>query len=173
MRISHIIFGVWSLLLIGCDKKSTDVAEETVPQLYFTPISATVTVGGNTNISLNLKDISPTIFALSLQMHCNQSIVSFSDSLGMEAGGFLGDDAIMFVQSDDSIIYFSITRTQGQSQVGGTGTLCTLELGGKTVGLDSVYIIQDKLHFYDSTGAEITVPDIELKITSIQCVSSQ
>jgi hypothetical protein len=172
-HLKYIIFGFCILLLMGCSKDSTGPEEDNVPQLYFSPATASVVIGHETELSLNIKNMSPSIFAISLKLRYDYTIISFSDSISSGSDDFFGDEALKFVRHDDSTIYLSISRTQGQSSVGGSGILSIFELEGNAIGLDSIYIIPDKLYFYDSTGNVMAVPDVELKPATTQCVSSQ
>lgn len=170
-RSIFVFVGLLALILIGCSKKTVDSDNEAAPQLYFSPASGSLTVGNTVTLNLNLKDISPSIFALSCELRCDYTLLSFADSLKTTWGGFFGNDAIKFVRCTDSVIYLSITLTRGQSQVTGSGTLFAFELEGTATGSGSVYLQSDKLHFYDSTGAEISLGNIELKTASLLCLS--
>jgi hypothetical protein len=160
------------LLSLGCGKKTTGGDEQQTPQLYFSPVNASVVVGQDTSISLMVKDISPAIFGISMEISFDSTIVSFSDSLGFEVGTMFGTDAIQFVRQENSIIHLSITEIQGQNSVSGSGTIGTLKFGGHSVGSSEILVVPDKLHFYDSNGREITISECEIGDATVQCISS-
>jgi hypothetical protein len=172
-RLQYLFFALFIILIAGCSDNSTGDDNNTSPQLYFSPESSTVVIGNQIDLSLKIKNLTPSIFAVSVQLHHNNSVFSFSDNIDSGSDDIFGDDALRFAQHDDSTIYLSVTRTQGQSQVEGSGTIGILELEGNSIGLDSIYIIPGQLYFYDSTGNIVTVSNIILNDAALECAASQ
>ena len=77
----------------------------------------------------------------------DSSIVSFSDSTGFSVGDFFGSEFISFVKEE----------------VSGSGDLGVLTFGGKSPGSSTVDVIPSELHFYDSDGNEVIIPDLEIE----------
>lgn len=169
MRNLCIIACLAAAMLTGCGDKSTGGDETKTPQLYFSPGSATVSVGGKTDVQLLLADLSPSIFAVALQINHNDAVTAFPESLGFAAGTLFGTDAVYFAQADGSTVHLSVSRIQGQASVGGSGLVGTLTFGGRAAGSDTLRIPTDDLHFYDSTGTEITVPSLTTRTAVIIC----
>jgi hypothetical protein len=163
MRKIAFILCITALFLISCSDDSTTTPQSTaINGLYFTPDEVTVAVGQPIELNLKIGSLADSIFAASLQIGFSDAVVSFADSAGFVPGDFFGDQAVGFAQDSTSILHLSITRTQGQSQVIGSGSLGTLHFNARAAGTTSVQIAIDQLHFYNASGSEITVPDIEI-----------
>lgn len=93
----------------------------------------------------------------------HSSIVSFIDSIGFSVGDFFGTDVVAFTREEVSIIHLTVTLTQGQEEVSGSGGLGVLTFVGKSSGTSTVDITSSELYFYDSDGNEMVFRDLEIE----------
>jgi len=160
--IRYIIFSLYLvvILLISCDKNSTE-PDESIPKIYFTPDNVSLAVGEEVTISLRVENLPP-IFGMSLRIIYDDAVVSFSDSLGVERGDFFGQDAIMFVRDNNSVIHLSVTQIQGEGEVDGSGVVGTFTFTGLAAGNCEVRVLEDELEVYDceGNGIELLVIDV-------------
>ncbi|HBC46727.1 MAG TPA: hypothetical protein DEO84_06635 [candidate division Zixibacteria bacterium] len=155
------------IAVMGCGKKSTKPTPE-IPKLIMTVDYSNIGVGQSSILTITLENIGDPIFAISLQLTYDHSILSFSDSLDFEAGDFLGSNVIAFVREESSIIHLSITKLQGQSGASGSGIICLLHFNGAVGGISDLNIARDNLRFYDSSGELIDMPNLEIGSAQIQ-----
>jgi hypothetical protein len=155
------------LSVMGCGKKSTKPTPE-IPKLIMTVDNSSIDVGQSSILIITLKNFSDPIFAISLQLTYDHSILSFSDSLDFEAGDFLGSNVITFVRGENSIIHLSITKLQDQSGASGSGVIGLLHFSGAVSGISDLNIARENLHFYDSSGELIDMSNLEIGSAQIQ-----
>jgi hypothetical protein len=144
-----------ALLGAGCKKDSPTQPPETHAGLSFSPGEAAVAVGGALALSLAIGEQADSLFAVSLQLHFADSLLAFADFAGIEAGNFLGTDAVVFAQDSGGVLHVAVSRVQGQTPVSGSGTLCTLHFRGRAPGLCALKILPAELHYYTATGADL------------------
>ncbi|MDD4857229.1 MAG: cohesin domain-containing protein [Candidatus Krumholzibacteria bacterium] len=157
------------VLLFGCGDKGAAGPEETAagPAMLFSPKSLSVAAGAEGSVSLDLQGCTWSFFGLSMQIECDDGIVSLADATGLVAGDLFGQDAIIFAIENDSRICLTLTRTKGQSEISDAGTIGVLTFAGLSAGTSTIRILPDKLRFYDSDGEPIETPEIELKAATI------
>jgi hypothetical protein len=152
----------------GCEKKPTGPAAEVAPRLFFEPGSVRIAVTQATRLSLIMDGVAEPVYGISLQLTHNDSVASFSDSLGVQIGGYFGPNALLFVRSNDSTIHLSITNIQRQADGRESNTLCILTFTGSAVGSSIIRAPSEQLCLYDSEGEVIDVPALETDIATIE-----
>lgn len=103
----------------------------------------------------------------SLRVAYDAAVVSFNESTGFAVGDFFGTDIVTFVKDESSMIHLTITMTQGQNAVVGSGDLGLLTFTGKSPGSTDMELLPSELHFYDSQGTGVTVTDLEIESATI------
>jgi len=160
--MKYIVFILCLILISGCSNDSTE-PEEQQPVLFFSESSTTITVGEQTNLSLEIEDFTESVFGVSFQVQYDSSIISFNESSGLSSGDFFGQDAIIFVKDNNSNIHITISQIQGQNVVSGSGVFNTFTFNGKSFGNCTIQITPEDLHFYDINGNIIELQDLEFK----------
>lgn len=155
------------VLLSGCSDTSTEPEPEPRPGIFITPSTASLALGQRTDFLLSVENLSPPVFAVSLQISFDDSVLSGSDSLYPAASGFFGPNAVSFAQAEDSTVHVAISRVQGQTQVSGSGSLCQLRFTGRATGSCRLEIVPAELRFYDSLGTVIAIPDLEIRAATV------
>ena len=143
------------LLIISCD-------EETDDSLAFKldPEFQTISINGEASISLDVQNLSQPIFAMTMQVNYNSSILLYT---GFDDGGFFGSQNVVLVQAEqDSLLYIAVSIQQGNSEVDGSGSIGTFTFDGLDAGTSEIDISLTDLHFFDSDGNEISVGDFEI-----------
>ena len=154
------------LLIISCDEESYDsLAFKLDPEFQ------TISINNEASISLDVQNLSQPIFAMSMQVNYSSSVLSFNDLTGFSDGGFFGNQNVVFVNEDNSIIYIAMSIQQGNSEIDGSGTICTLTFKGNATGSSEIYISLSDLHFFDSDGNEISVGEFEIETAMITVTS--
>jgi hypothetical protein len=168
MKYITVIILLSLSMLLGCkEDSSTNPQTEVIHGLYFTPDEATVAIGQEVALNINVGELVDSVFAVSFQLAYKDSAIQFPDSLGIQAGTFLGVDAVQFAYDSASTMYVTLSRIQGQSEVSGSGVLCTLKLKGKAAGISPIEFLSDKLQFYNSQGSEIEQTDLEIHAATL------
>ncbi|MBU1982950.1 cohesin domain-containing protein, partial [bacterium] len=126
--------------------------------------------GEQTSLRLVVENLTDSIFAISLRISYRDSILTFAGVAGAESGDFFGADAIQFAQDTLSVLHITISRIQGQTEVNGSGTICTFRFVGRNAGNCVMEILPDQLEFYDSAGRTIEVPNLEIKTASVHVI---
>jgi len=150
MKVLYIFFLILCVFMFTCDS-GTDPEEENTIQ--FAPEKLTVASGEDMEISLEMKNLESTIFAMSMHIEYDRNVVSCDDSNGLQSGDFFGNEAICFIKAKYSVIYITITRIQGSEPVSESGKLCSLKFTGCQSGICDLNIAT--LFCYDSAGNEV------------------
>lgn len=168
-RMAQAIFLLSMVFLCGCSEDSSDdpVSPATNPMVILQPSASTVAVGGETDLALSVQNLTPPVFAITMQIRFDAAVLSCADTLMSAASGFLGSDVISFAEVADSTVHLALTRVQGQTQVEGSGALCALRLTGIASGSSTVRILPSELQFFDSLGAAVSIPDLETSSATI------
>ncbi len=156
-----LILCIGLIVLGGCGKKSTAPNQPVINRLYFTPDSLTIAPGQTTHLDLRMEGESSSIFAISLRIGFADTILTFSDSLGVLAGNFFAGAAILFTRTSDSVIHLSISRVSAQTAPPDSNTICTLIFTGRAPGVSPIRILPEDLVFYDVDGEPIGFPLLE------------
>jgi hypothetical protein len=156
------------MLLAGCSKDSTVTPESSSPSgLYFSPDHQTVAAGQEALLELKLGELADSVFAITMQIGCDERVITMANSAAVTSGDFFGSEAVYFAQDSLSVIRLAITRTQGQRPVAGSGTLASLRLQAQAAGSCSLWINSDSLTFYDAAGRVLGIPRLDLRSASI------
>lgn len=150
-----------SVVMINCSDSGTE-PESSNPSLSFSPEAATLTRGGQVQISLNLSNIETNIFGISLQIEYESAVASFDENNGFTAGDFFNQDAIQFVKESANKIYLTMSMIQGNAPVNGNGILGILTFAGVAAGQFDLEIDESALNFYDESGGSIAVSGLTL-----------
>ncbi|MBN2104889.1 hypothetical protein JW835_12685, partial [bacterium] len=75
-------------------------------------------------------------------------------------GDYFGWDVVAFAKVVSDSIYVSVSRTQGQAMVKGSGELGSLTFTGLSKGSGEVEVDPAEVHFYDADGEEIVMTDL-------------
>ena len=120
---------------------------------------------------LQIGNLNVPIYGISLRIAYDATYVSFTGTTEYENGYFFGSEAVTFVNDVSSVIHLATTLTSG-SGVSGSGILYKLEFEGHSEGSHLVEILPEFLFFYDSTGSEITIPNLIIysAIVNVDCV---
>lgn len=159
------------VVFFGCSEKSTEPKSSSESaSISFSADSVSIGIGEEVDLQLQLSLSGRTIFGISMRVDYNQDIVIFNDSTDFEAGDFFGTEIVSFVQSEENTIYLSISLTQGENQVGGSGDLGTFTFTGLSQGVSDIEIVSSELVFYNSDGDIITITDqdIDNAVISVQ-----
>ena len=151
---------------MGCGKNGAN-SVATNPKILFSPPHLSLTIGAQKQLNLNLQNLDPSIFALSLQIAYNDSFLAFDDALGADKGDFFDPEAILFVKQDSSIIHLTLTQIQGRGEVQGSGVLGVFTFTGKATGSSAISMLAGETHFFNAGGSEITIPDLEFEAAEI------
>ena len=108
---------------------------------------------------LQIGNLNNPIYGISLRIAYDSTYVLFTGATEYENGYFFGSEAVTFVNDVSSVIHLATTLTVGEG-VSGSGILYKLEFEGISEGSHLVEILPDFLFFYDSTGSEITIPNL-------------
>ncbi len=166
MKIHIICLILIGLVLCGCSDNPANPQDETT-SLRFTPPEVTISVGEEAHLSLEIQGCLQPIFGVSMQIAYDNTVLTFQESQGTDKGDFFGEEAIFFVNDNDSIIHLTITRIQGQAMVSGSGTILTLAFRGLAAGSGIIQLIPDKLNFYDTAGAGIELTQLEIEDSAV------
>jgi hypothetical protein len=155
--------GIWggSAVLDSCGVCDDNPENDCLANMHFSPVYQSIGINENASLEMVINGLSEPIFAMSMQISYNSSILSFNDSTGFSVGEFFGDQNIVFVNVDNSIIYISMSIQQGNSAVDGAGTISTLTFKGSSSGTSEIEISLSDLHFFDSGGNEISTENFE------------
>jgi hypothetical protein len=159
--VKSLILGVFLVMVLWGCSSSTDPMNEATAIIKFTPDNVNVTVGSETIVTIEFTELTIPIFGLSFQLTYDSTYVSFSDTLKIESGGLLGNQAITFTRISETMIYLTITRVQGQESVGGAGVICTLPFMARAVGISTIELLDGAVHLFDSAGDEIDNSGLE------------
>lgn len=133
----------------------------------FAETSQSVSVGGSVSLTLNMQDFIDSVFAATMQITYDSSVVAFDDSTGFLLGEFFGSEMIVFVQSENSVIHLAISLFQGVQPVTGSGTVGSLIFTGISPGSSTIQIPASSLHLYDSNGNEVNIEDLATESATI------
>lgn len=162
MKIFPVILSVISLIaLAGCSDKGAE-SVESVSSLGIYPAALVISVGEETMLTVEAGDFGASIFGISMRIGYDSTIVSLEQAEGGSEGGFFPVEAIFFVHSDDNAIYLTVTLTQDQEAVSGSGRIAELTFTGLAVGSCELEILPEELHFYDAEGSEIEIAEVEI-----------
>ena len=160
MKHTFIIVIILSLIL-ACEKDSTG-PEETVPGISLAVPNSEIEVGQKTNVKVNLDLKGHSIFGVSMGINYLPYLVTFDDPTDFMPGDYFGGKEISFIKKYENSIHLTFSLTQGQAKVNGVGNLAVFRFTGANKGLGYIEIIPEQLHFYDTDGSEITIPDIKI-----------
>ena len=155
------------LLVMSCE----DLKEDGTLAFKLEPAFQTMPINNEASLSINVQNLSQPIFAISMQVNYSSSVLSFNDLTGFSDGGFFGNQNVVFVNEDNSIIYIAMSIQQGNSEIDGSGTICTLTFKGNATGSSEIDISLSDLHFFDSDGNEISVGEFEIETAMITVTS--
>jgi hypothetical protein len=162
MRTLLILCALSLPLLTGCkNENATEPLQNSGKVLSFSPDDVSLSIGDQISLQLIARNLSDSIFAISAQISYNDLVLSFSGMTETATGDFFGSDAIQFTQDTLSVLHLSISRIQGQPEVSGSGTICTLRFTGKTSGSSLIELLPDQLEFYNDEGHRIEMPELE------------
>ena len=159
--VKSAIFSIFLVVILWGCSSSTDPMNEASAIMQFTPDNVDVSVGSETIVTLEFSELTVPVFGLSLQIAYDSTYVSFSDTLNIESGDFLGNGALTFTRISETMIYLTITRVQGQESVGGAGVICTLPFMARAVGISTIELLDGAVHLFDSAGDEIDNSGLE------------
>jgi hypothetical protein len=114
-----------------------------------------------------MQDFIDSVFAATMQITYDSSVVAFDDSTGFLLGEFFGSEMIVFVQSENSVIHLAISLFQGVQPVTGSGTVGSLIFTGISPGSSTIQIPASSLHLYDSNGNEVNIEDLVTESATI------
>jgi len=158
-------------IFCGCQSNSpTEPPPDETQRLSFTPEDVTISIGQQTALTLRIENLSDSVFAISLQIDYDNTILSFSSVSAAESEDFFGTEAVQFVQDTLSVLHVALSRIQGQPEVSGSGTLCSFQLEGNAAGSTSFEVTPEHLKFYDSKGREIEAQDIEIQSATVSVI---
>ena len=135
--------------------------------ISFSSENQNISINESISLDLELQGLSDSIFAVSMEINYNDSILIFNDSTGFNIGEFFGDENITFVNQVNSSIYFSVSIQQGGMKVNGSGTIGVFQFEGLTNGISDVEILENSLKFFNSSGSEIDISKLQIKSSRI------
>ena len=95
------VFLLVLMLVLACSDKGTD-PEPKDPLLSFSPETSTLANVSQSEVSLILSDLPTEIFAISIQIIFDPSILSFAENNAFTAGDFFSQSAIEFIKVVDN-----------------------------------------------------------------------
>jgi len=169
--MQKLLFLVLTLgLLVGCSDDDNPIVEinDDDPTLTLSAESLTLETGDEITISLVASDFSEDVFGVSFQLvRSNVDVIAFQTDQ-TTIGPCLGDDAILFVQMDEEILYVAVTRVQGDDSWQENGTVVSFTITAENVGACTLSVDPDELVLYSETGDELVLTDLlvdELQLT--------
>ena len=156
--------GEWggSAVLDSCGVCDNDSSNDCL-LIHFTPISQSINIGESAVLVIEIDELSDPIFAISMEINYQTSILAFDDSSGFVAGDFFGVDHIVFITEESSIIYLTVTLLQGEELIHGSGSIGNFTFTGLTAGTSNIQIPIHGLHFFDDSGNEIFPNDLVIE----------
>ena len=146
------------LLVVSCEEEELD--DSVSGAFKLDPEFQTISMITEASISLDVQNLSQPIFAMTMQVNYNSSILLYT---GFDDGGFFGSQNVVLVQAEqDSLLYIAVSIQQGNSEVDGSGSIGTFTFDGLDAGTSEIDISLTDLHFFDSDGNEISVGDFEI-----------
>jgi len=164
MKYLAIILSI--VIFLGCNKNTEP--EQLEYKMYISSGNSTIAIGEQSEITLQILNIPQPVFGMSLQLDYDSSIIGINDSLGFSNGDFFGQNAIAFAKEEESKIYLSFSKVQGESPASGSGKICTITFTGITAGSSLVQFLYGEINYYDSAG-EI-IPMSNLNYESIEII---
>ncbi len=163
--------GVWggNAVLDNCNVCDDDPTNDCA-LIHLTPISQSIMVGESAVVTIEIDELSDPIFAISMEINYQTSILAFDDSSGFVVGDFFGADHIVFITEESSIIYLTITLLQGEELIHGSGSIGNFTFTGLAVGTSNIQIPIDRLHFFNDSGNEIFPNDLVLEPALINII---
>ena len=149
------------LLMFSCEEL-TDDGLDGPTEFKLDPEFQTIAVNNEAILSLNVQNLSQPIFAVSMQVNYNSSILSFNDLTGFSVEEFFSSQNVVFIKEENSIINIGVSIQQGNNEVDGSGTIGTLTFKGSSTGTSEIEILLSDLHFFDSEGNEISIGAFEM-----------
>jgi hypothetical protein len=170
MRRALFVLSVMPLLLIsGCENESpTEPIQASGSLLLFSPEESTISVGDEITLQFIVRNLPDSIFALSAQIRYSDSLLSFINIAEPESDDFFGSNAVQFVYDTLSVLHLTISRIHGQSEVSGSGTICTFQLIGKAIGNCVVEVLTEQFEFFDLGGNVIEISELDTKSAIIR-----
>ena len=145
------------LLIVSCEEELDDSVSGA---FKLDPEFQTISMITEASISLDVQNLSQPIFAMTMQVNYNSSILLYT---GFDDGGFFGSQNVVLVHAEqDSRLYIAVSIQQGNSEVDGSGSIGTFTFDGLDAGTSEIDISLTDLHFFDSGGNEISVGDFEI-----------
>ena len=123
------------------------------PEIILQSDNTDITVGETFAVSILAERLN--VFAITLKIKHNNSILSYNSATGFNSGLLFGEDNISFSASINSIIGLSNSLTQGQQEVSGFGEICSLEFNAESAGADTLSIIE--CFVFNSEGERILI----------------
>ncbi|MBU0692011.1 cohesin domain-containing protein [bacterium] len=156
------------LVLSGCGSDDDNTEQSAgLPAFFISPATITAAQGEQIDLDVVLQDIPDSLFALSFRLVYNPTMLTYLEYLTVAEESFFGTDAIEYASVEDSIVHAAVSRKQQQQMTTGTGIVCRLRFEAVSAGTSNLEFPAEQLHFYDETGSEITIQDLELEGASV------
>jgi len=156
---------IFLVIFLSCE--SSTEPDPAASKLYISAANTTMAVGEQNTISLKVQNLSESIFAISLKIEFDNTVLEYSNPPVISSGDFFTQSAISFAQQNNAQIHMSVSQIKGQEQVSGSGTICTFNMDAESTGSSILKIVNNEIHFYDSSGEEISVSDLKYEATTI------
>lgn len=165
-----VIFeGSRTLDLVADGEDELEIAILIVPQrftLQVTPSDTTVNVGDEFEVAVDIYEVEE-VFGVSFEVEYDAALLGV---VSAEAGDFLGQDVLDFVQPDDrdefvqpeegkseeGRVSVSVVKKRGDAPVSGTGRLAIIRFEAKAAGEGAIRILPQTLTIQQADGLEVS-----------------
>jgi hypothetical protein len=156
--MKYLILIALSLVIISCENNTTEPYESNL-YLQLSTSQTEVNTGDEVQIDVQITECSEPIFAISMQIEFDNTILNFTES--QNESEFFGDNCIIFFQGTEGIIYSSVSLMQNEEQVSGVGTLFSLTFASVAAGTSELNILLNEIKVYDEEGNTIEIDNIQ------------
>ncbi len=170
VKYAVILLLIPVMMMAGCSDDSSPTSTPSTsddPSLAFSSTSVTMCSSDETAISLDGDNMPEEVFALSFELQVSDADVITFDASQSEIGSLFGDEAILFTQMEDDVLYATVTRIQSDTTWQTEGTVLTLTLQAQAAGSATLNMLVDALVFYNEAGNEIEVEGINVADVSV------
>jgi len=164
--MKYFVLFLFMFIIFSCDSNTEPETE--VQKMYLSASNTSISVGVQTEIILKILNIPEPVFGISLQLEYDNSIINFSESNGLTVEDFFGLNVVSFVKDENSKLYLTFSKIQGESLASGSGDICKLTFTGISAGSSSIQFLPYEIYYYNSVGELITISGLEYEGVTIE-----
>jgi hypothetical protein len=159
--MKYLILIILLMFVFACEKNSTgpEESEEFDFHIQLLTSQTEISLGDDVQIDVRIEECTEPIFAVSLQLEFDNTILNFTES--QNESEFFGDNCIIFVHETDGIVYTSASLIQDDEKVSGSGSLFSLTFTSVATGTSELNILLNEIKVYDEEGNYIEIDNIQ------------